>query len=193
MSGGSVTVAGGQYTVTNRVAMQGNNFVGGIFGYISSNAGTYFGTTGTILGNSIKLFNNETVNGRAFVGGIAGGLGLVESYSSYVGSDTYDLLKNLLSETDNSDERILGYSTLEEDPYTANPFGRVINLANVEGSDRYVGGIFGYVGSRVNLVLENAPVSTTTNEEVLDNPSAISTCSMATQASQACNKCKSKA
>ena len=172
VSGGSVTVAGGQYTVTNRVAMQGNNFVGGIFGYISSNAGTYFGTTGTILGNSIKLVNNETVNGRAFVGGIAGGLGLVESYSSYVGSDTYDLLKNLLSETDNSDERILGYSTLEEDPYTANPFGRVINLANVEGSDRYVGGIFGYVGSRVNLVLENAPVSTTTNEEVLDNPSA---------------------
>lgn len=172
VSGGSVIVAGGQYTVTNRVATKGYNFVGGIFGYISSNAGTYFGTTGTILGNSIALVNNAEVNGRAFVGGIAGGLGLVENYSSYVGSDTYDLLKNLLSATHNTDEGILGYSTLEEDPYTANPFGRVINLANVTGSDRYVGGIFGYVGSRVNLVLENALVSTTTNDGVLDNPSA---------------------
>lgn len=170
--GGTVNIAGGQYTVTNKVATKGYNFVGGIFGYISSNAGTYFGTTGTILGNSIALVNNATVNGRSFVGGIAGGLGIVENYSSYVGSDTLDLLKNLLSVTHNTDEGILGYSTLETDPYTANPFGRVINLANVEGSDRYVGGIFGYVGDRVSLTLENAPVSTTTNDGTLDNPSA---------------------
>ena len=172
VSGGSVIVAGGQYTVTNKVATKGYNFVGGIFGYISSNAGTYFGTTGTILGNSIALVNNATVNGRSFVGGIAGGLGIVESYSSYVGSDTYNLLKNLLSVTHNTDEGILGYSTLETDPYNQNPFGRVINLANVEGSDRYVGGIFGYVGDRVSITLENAPVSTTTNDGTLDNPSA---------------------
>lgn len=170
--GGTVNIAGGQYTVTNKVATKGYNFVGGIFGYISSNAGTYFGTTGTILGNSIALVNNATVNGASYVGGIAGGLGIVENYSSYVGSDTLDLLKNLLSVTHNTDEGILGYSTLETDPYTANPFGRVINLANVEGSDRYVGGIFGYVGDRVSLTLENAPVSTTTNDGTLDNPSA---------------------
>lgn len=169
---GTVTIAGGQYTVSNNVAINGENFVGGIFGYISSNAGTYFGTTGTILGNSIALVNNATVNGRSFVGGIAGGLGIVESYSSYVGSDTYNLLKNLLSVTHNTDEGILGYSTLETDPYNQNPFGRVINLANVEGSDRYVGGIFGYVGDRVSITLENAPVSTTTNDGTLDNPSA---------------------
>ena len=168
----TVTIAGGQYTVSNNVAINGENFVGGIFGYISSNAGTYFGTTGTILGNSIALVNNATVNGRSFVGGIAGGLGIVESYSSYVGSDTYNLLKNLLSVTHNTDEGILGYSTLETDPYNQNPFGRVINLANVEGSDRYVGGIFGYVGDRVSITLENAPVSTTTNDGTLDNPSA---------------------
>ena len=169
---GTVTIAGGQYTVSNNVAINGENFVGGIFGYISSNAGTYFGTTGTILGNSIALVNNATVNGRSFVGGIAGGLGIVESYSSYVGSDTYNLLKNLLSVTHNTDEGILGYSTLETDPYNQNPFGRVINLANVEGSDRYIGGIFGYVGDRVSITLENAPVSTTTNDGTLDNPSA---------------------
>lgn len=165
--GGTVNIAGGQYTVTNKVATKGYNFVGGIFGYISSNAGTYFGTTGTILGNSIKLVNKATVNGASYVGGIAGGLGIVGG----IDWDKYGSLKQLVMPAENQNgEMILGYSTLETDPYNQNPFGRVINAANIDGSGQYVGGIFGYVGDRVRLALENSPITKELSKEKFYNP-----------------------
>ena len=166
--GGKATISGGQYSVVNKIAIKGKDFVGGLIGYIASSAGSYFGTTGTILGNSIKFYNEAQVEGANYVGGIVGGLGIVENYASYIGSD--DNLKKLLSATHNTNAAILGYSTLESDPYTQNPFGKAVNAANVTGSGNYVGGLFGYVGDRVRLTLENAPISTVMNVEQLDTP-----------------------
>lgn len=166
--GGKATISGGQYSVVNKIAIKGKDFVGGLIGYIASSAGSYFGTTGTILGNSIKFYNEAQVEGANYVGGIVGGLGIVENYASYIGSD--DNLKKLLSATHNTNAAILGYSTLERDPYTQNPFGKAVNVANVIGSGNYVGGLFGYVGDRVRLTLENAPISTVMNVEQLDTP-----------------------
>lgn len=166
--GGKATISGGQYSVVNKIAIKGKDFVGGLIGYIASSAGSYFGTTGTILGNSIKFYNEAQVEGANYVGGIVGGLGIVENYASYIGSD--DNLKKLLSATHNTNAAILGYSTLESDPYTQNPFGKLINAASVTGSGNYVGGLFGYVGDRVRLTLENDPISTVMNVEQLDTP-----------------------
>ena len=168
--GGTATISGGQYSVVNKIAINGKDFVGGLIGYIASSAGSYFGTTGTILGNSIKFYNEAEVKGANYVGGIVGGLGIVDGYANFIGSDGDDVLKNLLSATHNSKQSILGYSTLEIDPYTQNPFGKLINAASVTGSGNYVGGIFGYVGDRVSLALENAPISTAMSVEQLDTP-----------------------
>lgn len=168
--GGKATISGGQYSVVNKIAIKGKDFVGGLIGYIASSAGSYFGTTGTILGNSIKFYNEAQVEGANYVGGIVGGLGIVDGYANFIGSDSDDVLKNLLSATHNSKQSILGYSTLESDPYTQNPFGKLINAASVMGSGNYVGGIFGYVGDRVSLALENEPISTVMNVEQLDTP-----------------------
>ena len=164
-----VTVSEGTYSVTNKTQLNGKDFVGGIAGYIANTAGTYFGTTGTVFGNSIQLFNEGAVNGYNFVGGLVGGIGIVENYASYIGSD--DNLKKLLSATHNTNAAILGYSTLERDPYTQNPFGKAVNVANVIGSGNYVGGLFGYVGDRVSLTLENDPITSVLTDEVLDSPS----------------------
>lgn len=167
--GGKATISGGQYSVVNKIAIKGKDFVGGLIGYIASSAGSYFGTTGTIFGNSIKFYNEAQVEGANYVGGIVGGLGIVENYASYIGSD--DNLKKLLSATHNTNAAILGYSTLESDPYTQNPFGKLINVANVTGSGNYVGGLFGYVGDRVRLTLENDPITRVLKDDVLDSPS----------------------
>lgn len=167
--GGKATISGGQYSVVNKIAIKGKDFVGGLIGYIASSAGSYFGTTGTILGNSIKFYNEAQVEGANYVGGIVGGLGIVENYASYIGSD--DNLKKLLSATHNTNAAILGYSTLESDPYTQNPFGKAVNVANVTGNGNYVGGLFGYVGDRVRLTLENDPITRVLKDDVLDSPS----------------------
>lgn len=167
--GGTATISGGQYSVVNKIAIKGKDFVGGLIGYIASSAGSYFGTTGTILGNSIKFYNEAQVEGANYVGGIVGGLGIVENYASYIGSD--DNLKKLLSATHNTNAAILGYSTLESDPYTQNPFGKAVNVANVTGNGNYVGGLFGYVGDRVRLTLENDPITRVLKDDVLDSPS----------------------
>ncbi len=164
-----VTVSEGTYSVTNKTQLNGKDFVGGIAGYIANTAGTYFGTTGTVFGNSIQLFNEGAVNGYNFVGGLVGGIGIVENYASYIGSD--DNLKKLLSATHNTNAAILGYSTLERDPYTQNPFGKAVNVANVIGNGNYVGGLFGYVGDRVSLTLENDPITSVLTDDVLDSPS----------------------
>lgn len=164
-----VTVSVGTYSVTNKTQLNGKDFVGGIAGYIANTAGTYFGATGTVFGNSIQLFNEGAVNGYNFVGGLVGGIGIVENYASYIGSD--DNLKKLLSATHNTNAAILGYSTLERDPYTQNPFGKAVNVANVIGNGNYVGGLFGYVGDRVSLTLENDPITKVLTDEVLDSPS----------------------
>ena len=175
--GGTATISGGQYSVVNKIAINGKDFVGGLIGYIANTAGTYFGAsageTNNIIGNSIKFFNEGSVSGENFVGGIIGGIGVVR-YNNPDLTIEYsiagDTLLNDLLDTDENEKINIAYAPLESDAYTENPFGKIVNVANVTGSGNYVGGLFGYVGSKTRLALVNKQMSDNTAD--LDNPYA---------------------
>lgn len=175
--GGKATISGGQYSVVNKIAIKGKDFVGGIAGYIANTAGTYFGAsageTNNIIGNSIKFFNEGSVSGENFVGGIIGGIGVVRYNNPDLKieySIAGDTLLNDLLDTDENEKINIAYAPLESDTYTKNPFGKIVNVANVTGSGNYVGGLFGYVGSKTRLALVNKQMSDNTAN--LDNPYA---------------------
>ncbi len=172
-----VTVSEGTYSVTNKTQLNGKDFVGGIAGYIANTAGTYFGAsageTNNIIGNSIQFFNEGAVSGENFVGGIIGGIGVVRYNNPDLKieySVSGDTLLNGLLDTDENEKINIAYAPLESDAYTANPFGKIVNVANVTGSGNYVGGLFGYVGSKTRLALVNKQMSDNTAN--LDNPYA---------------------
>ena len=175
--GGTATISGGQYSVVNKIAINGKDFVGGLIGYIANTAGTYFGAsageTNNIIGNSIKFFNEGSVSGENFVGGIIGGIGVVRYNNPDLKieySIAGDTLLNDLLDTDENEKINIAYAPLESDAYTENPFGKIVNVANVTGSGNYVGGLFGYVGSKTRLALVNKQMSDNTAN--LDNPYA---------------------
>ena len=175
--GGKATISGGQYSVVNKIAIKGKDFVGGLIGYIANTAGTYFGAsageTNNIIGNSIKFFNEGAVSGENFVGGIIGGIGVVRYNNPDLKieySIAGDTLLNGLLDTDENEKINIAYAPLESDAYTQNPFGKIVNVANVTGSGNYVGGLFGYVGSKTRLALVNKQMSDNTAN--LDNPYA---------------------
>lgn len=172
-----VTVSVGTYSVTNKTQLNGKDFVGGIAGYIANTAGTYFGAsageTNNIIGNSIQFFNEGAVSGENFVGGIIGGIGVVRYNNPDLKieySVSGDTLLNGLLDTDENEKINIAYAPLERDAYTQNPFGKIVNVANVTGSGNYVGGLFGYVGSKTRLALVNKQMSDNTAN--LDNPYA---------------------
>lgn len=175
--GGKATISGGQYSVVNKIAIKGKDFVGGLIGYIANTAGTYFGAsageTNNIIGNSIQFFNEGAVSGENFVGGIIGGIGVVRYNNPDLKieySVSGDTLLNGLLDTDENEKINIAYAPLESDAYTQNPFGKIVNVANVTGSGNYVGGLFGYVGSKTRLALINKQMSDNTAN--LDNPYA---------------------
>lgn len=172
-----VTVSVGTYSVTNKTQLNGKDFVGGIAGYIANTAGTYFGAsageTNNIIGNSIQFFNEGAVSGENFVGGIIGGIGVVRYNNPDLKieySASGDTLLNGLLDTDENEKINIAYAPLESDMYTQAPFGKIVNVANVTGSGNYVGGLFGYVGSKTRLALVNKQMSDNTAN--LDNPYA---------------------
>lgn len=68
------------HTITNNTELgaSGNlmgSFVGGIVGYVSSQAGVYWETGTTIFGNGISLVNSATIYATSYAGGIFGALG----------------------------------------------------------------------------------------------------------------------
>lgn len=172
-----VTVSVGTYSVTNKTQLNGKDFVGGIAGYIANTAGTYFGAsageTNNIIGNSIQFFNEGAVSGENFVGGIIGGIGVVRYNNPDLKieySVSGDTLLNGLLDTNENEKINIAYAPLESDMYTQAPFGKIVNVANVTGSGNYVGGLFGYVGSKTRLALVNKQMSDNTAN--LDNPYA---------------------
>ena len=172
-----VTVSVGTYSVANKTQLNGKDFVGGIAGYIANTAGTYFGAsageTNNIIGNSIQFFNEGEVSGENFVGGIIGGIGVVRYNNPDLKieySVSGDTLLNGLLDTDENEKINIAYAPLESDMYTQAPFGKIVNVANVTGSGNYVGGLFGYVGSKTRLALVNKQMSDNTAN--LDNPYA---------------------
>lgn len=162
-------LTGGTHTITHSVpdeqktfgtaAKPLGSFVGGIVGYVSSQAGVYWETGTTIFGNGISLVNLATIYATSYAGGIFGALGdLSTSVASSFESDTDSILYKVLTTgvREGSASTTLGLApTVDSNGITAK--GRLVNNASISVSGSYVGGIAGYGGAKVRFVLRNTP------------------------------------
>lgn len=161
-------LTGGTHTITHSVpdkqtfgtaAKPLGSFVGGIVGYVSSQAGVYWETGTTIFGNGISLVNSVTIYATSYAGGIFGALGdLSTSVASLFESDTDSILYKVLTTgvREGSASTTLGLApTVSGNGITAQ--GRLVNNASISVSGSYVGGIAGYGGAKVRFVLRNTP------------------------------------
>ncbi len=162
-------LTGGTHTITHSVpdaqktfgtsAKPLGSFVGGIVGYVSSQAGVYWETGTTIFGNGISLVNSATIYATSYAGGIFGALGdLSTSVASSFESDTDSILYKVLTTgvIEGSASTTLGLApTVDSNGITAQ--GRLVNNASISVSGSYVGGIAGYGGAKVRFVLRNTP------------------------------------
>ena len=162
-------LTGGTHTITHSVpdeqktfgtaAKPLGSFVGGIVGYVSSQAGVDWETGTTIFGNGISLVNSVTIYATSYAGGIFGALGdLSTSVASSFESDTDSILYKVLTTgvREGSASTTLGLApTVDSNGITAQ--GRLVNNASISVSGSYVGGIAGYGGAKVRFVLRNTP------------------------------------
>lgn len=162
-------LTGGTHTITHSVpdeqktfgtaAKPLGSFVGGIVGYVSSQAGVYWETGTTIFGNGISLVNSVTIYATSYAGGIFGALGdLSTSVASSFESDTDSILYKVLTTgvREGSASTTLGLApTVDSNGITAQ--GRLVNNASISVSGSYVGGMAGYGGAKVRFVLRNTP------------------------------------
>lgn len=160
-------LTGGTHTITHSVpdkqktfgtaAKPLGSFVGGIVGYVSSQAGVYLETGTTIFGNGISLVNSATIYATSYAGGIFGALGdIPASVAKDFESDSilYKVLTTGVRE--GSASTTLGLApTVDSNGITAK--GRLVNNASISVSGSYVGGIAGYGGAKVRFVLRNTP------------------------------------
>lgn len=146
---------GNYYDVYISADLSGGDFVGSIAGYVSSNAGVYYGSTGTLFGNRIILVSNGTTSGKNYVGGIFGAIGKITGYTvSEDNADANALLNSALNTAGSTSVLTFGPRVNDWNDSTQ-PWGRVANLQSVTGSGNYVGGIVGGVFSNARLVFEN--------------------------------------
>ena len=162
-------LTGGTHTITHSVpdkqktfgtvAKPLGSFVGGIVGYVSSQAGVYWETGTTIFGNGISLVNSTTIYATSYAGGIFGALGdLSTSVAQTFENDTNSILYNVLTtgvRSGNASTTLGLAPTVSGNGITAQ--GRLINNASLSVTDGYVGGIAGYGGAKVRFVLRNTP------------------------------------
>lgn len=162
-------LTGGTHTITHSVpdkqktfgtaAKPLGSFVGGIVGYVSSQAGVYWETGTTIFGNGISLVNSATIYATSYAGGIFGALGdLSTSVAQTFENDTNSILYNVLTtgvRSGNASTTLGLAPTVSGNGITAQ--GRLINNASLSVTDGYVGGIAGYGGAKVRFVLRNTP------------------------------------
>lgn len=162
-------LTGGTHTITHSVSDEQKtfgtaakplgSFVGGIVGYVSSQAGVYWETGTTIFGNGISLVNLATIYATSYAGGIFGALGdLSTSVASSFESDTDSILYKVLTTgvREGSASTTLGLApTVSGNGITAQ--GRLVNNASISVSGSCVGGIAGYGGAKVRFVLRNTP------------------------------------
>lgn len=171
----------GNYTITNDVAFGSaskafGTFVGGIAGFVSSQAGTAYetSTVGTtyIFGNALHIVNAAEIYATGFAGGLFGAMGNVNSTDdvnstllSGIGGDT-DLFAVLTTgvrkyDTDTPGTN-LGVAPSVKSPFVKSAAGKMQNSALIVSvTDSYVGGLIGYVGDKVTLTLTNKELSTT--------------------------------
>lgn len=161
-------LTGGTHTITHSVpdkqtfgtaAKPLGSFVGGIVGYVSSQAGVYWETGTTIFGNGISLVNSVTIYATSYAGGIFGALGdLSTSVAQTFENDTNSILYNVLTtgvRSGNASTTLGLAPTVDSNGITAQ--GRLVNNASISVSGSYVGGIAGYGGAKVRFVLRNTP------------------------------------
>lgn len=162
-------LSGGTHTITHSVpdeqktfgtaAKPLGSFVGGIVGYVSSQAGVYWETGTTIFGNGISLVNLATIYATSYAGGIFGALGdLSTSVAQTFENDTNSILYNVLTtgvRSGNASTTLGLAPTVSGNGITAQ--GRLVNNASISVSGSYVGGIAGYSGAKVRFVLRNTP------------------------------------
>ena len=162
-------LTGGTHTITHSVpdeqktfgtaAKPLGSFVGGIVGYVSSQAGVYWETGTTIFGNGISLVNLATIYATSYAGGIFGALGdLSTSVVQTFENDTNSILYNVLTtgvRSGNASTTLGLAPTVSGNGIMAQ--GRLVNNASISVSGSYVGGIAGYGGAKVRFVLRNTP------------------------------------
>lgn len=155
---------GGSRTITNDTTFGASNplgsFVGGIVGYVSSQAGTYWDSTTTIFGNGIALVNSANIYAKGYVGGIFGVLGdISENVAQTLENDKTSILYKVLTTgvRKGNANTTLGIAPATTSEWVGTAVGKLHNTAGVSATDKYVGGIAGYSGAKVRFVLRNTP------------------------------------
>lgn len=157
------------------------SFVGGIVGYVSSQAGSFWREGTTIFGNAVQLENTANIYATGFAGGIFGALGNIalDKINQSVGAvyneiaieknqnqeNRTNILQKILvgGVREGSSITTLGIAPTTDSDYLKKADGKLRNTASVHVSKtngkggEYVGGIVGYSGANVRLVLRNKP------------------------------------
>lgn len=169
---------------TYNATYNAGSFVGGIVGYVSSQAGSFWREGTTIFGNAVQLENTANIYATGFAGGIFGALGNIalKKIDQSVGAvyneiaveknqnqeNRTNILQKILvgGVREGSSVTTLGIAPTTDSDYLKKADGKLINTASVfvsktnDGSNyggEYVGGIVGYSGANVRLVLRNKP------------------------------------
>lgn len=158
-------LTGSEHTILNNTALGASgkpigSFVGGIVGYVSSQAGTYWEANTTIFGNGISLVNSGQIHATGYAGGIFGALGdLSTSVAQTFENDTNSILYKVLTTGVRSGNAntTLGIAPTVDSAYFTGAKGKLVNNASLSVTDGYVGGIAGYSGAKVRFVLRNTP------------------------------------
>ncbi len=157
------------------------SFVGGIVGYVSSQAGSFWREGTTIFGNAVQLENTANIYATGFAGGIFGALGNIalDKINQSVGAvyneiaveknqnqeNRTNILQKILvgGVREGSFVTTLGIAPTTDSDYLKKADGKLRNTASVHvlktngKGGEYVGGIVGYSGANVRLVLRNKP------------------------------------
>lgn len=170
------TLSGGFYPITNDVAFGTSKafgtFVGGIAGFVSSQAGTAYetSTVGTtyIFGNAVHLVNAAEIYATGFAGGLFGAMGNVNSTGdvnstllSGIGEDTdlFAVLTTGVRKGHRATTNLGVAPSVSSSPFVNAAAGKMQNTKNVSVTGSYVGGLIGYVGDKVTLTLKNKTLS----------------------------------
>lgn len=159
-------------------AYNAGSFVGGIVGYVSSQAGSFWREGTTIFGNAVQLENAANIYATGFAGGIFGALGNIalSKIEQSVGAvyseisvaqnqeNRNDILQKILADgvREGLSVTTLGIAPTTDSDYVSGANGKLRNTASVSVTKsngvggEYVGGIVGYSGANVRLVLRNA-------------------------------------
>lgn len=148
------------------------NFVGGIVGYVTSSAGTYYGDKANVLGNTVALKSTGSIFAGSYVGGIFGAVGDFDETTSTSLANNYDISSYLvkLLNTGNFAGQRSG-NTLTINPNATDVWhsvagGKLTTNVDYILGDSYVGGLIGYVDSNSTITLENSTLDSNNIENL---------------------------